>query len=370
MPTLVKYRNLLALVLLVGIARAASAQTEAAPAPPIPVPPLSAAAPPTFKPGLLLQGWYLLDDAAAVQNTFRVRRAELSARGEILPGRFAYGLMFDLARLLEFQDRALPVTPATPGAMPETVTAKQPVGASSVLQDVFITLVTSWADLSIGQFKIPVSYEGYNPSSKLLFAERALVSSRFGDRRDVGLRLAKQFTRFGYSAGLFNGSGGNATDTNEGKDGALRVEVYPVTGLLLAGVVYRSLTGRRKSGARDRLEGDLRFEWRRLLVQAEYIHGRDVAADPTGAVVTTRGHGLYAAFAAHVVQQLQAAVRFGYLDPSRAAGSDHRLAYEAVINHYLRQVEARLQLAFSHFRSPDPARPPQNVLILAAQAVY
>ena len=64
----------------------------------------------------------------------------------------------------------------------------------------------SYLDASIGQFKIPVSYEGYNSSSKLLFAERAPVSRKYGDVRDMGLRLAN-----------FNGTTLDNLDNNKQK---------------------------------------------------------------------------------------------------------------------------------------------------------
>jgi hypothetical protein len=323
----------------------------------------------TFKPGLLLQGWYVYDDAAAVEKTFRVRRAEISAKGEIIPKRFAYSVMFDPAGLLEFQDKSLPVSPAQP-MMPQTVTAKQPPGSISILRDMFVTYLTPVADVSIGQFRIPVGYESYNSSSRLLFPERAMVSTRLADRRDVGLRIAKQFQYVGYSAGLFNGTSVNATDNNDAKDGALRVEAYPVKGLLIAGVAYATLGDRNKVGNRQRYEADLRFERGPILFQGEYIWGRDVTAGPMGSKVFTRGQGFYAAAGVRFLEILQPVVRLSYLDPSTKAEKDHRFAYEGVINCYLRQFDARLQLAFSHFRNADSKKPAQNVLIFGAQAAY
>ncbi len=40
-----------------------------------------------FQPGILLQGWFLADRADETTSTFRVRRAELHLKGEIIPGR-------------------------------------------------------------------------------------------------------------------------------------------------------------------------------------------------------------------------------------------------------------------------------------------
>ena len=224
--------------------------------------------------------------------------------------------------------------------------------------------------MSIGQFKIPVSYEGYNSSSKLLFPERAMVAQRYGDKRDLGLRIAKPFRYVGYSIGLFNGTGVNAADTDESKDGALRVELYPVNGLLLAGVVYATLTERGKAGAKDRYEGDLRFERGPVLLQAEYIQARDVVGGAMGATTAIKGQGFYTAAGVRFFEPLQLVARFGYLDPDKAIAKNHQFAYEGVLNCYLRGLEARLQISFSRFKSADPAKEVQNVLIFAAQAGY
>ncbi|MGA9525613.1 MAG: porin, partial [Myxococcaceae bacterium] len=89
--------------------------------------------------------------------------------------------MIDPARVLEFRDRTL-----------GEATVKQPVGPVSMFQDFYVTYKTTYVEASVGQFKIPVSWEGYNSSSKLLFAER-----------DLGIRLAKKFERFGYMAGVY-----------------------------------------------------------------------------------------------------------------------------------------------------------------------
>ena len=81
-----------------------------------------------------------------------------------------------------------------------------------------------------------------------LFAERAPVSREFGDRRDLGLKLSKAFEYVGYTAGVWNGAGQNNIDNNEGKELGLRLELYPIEGLLIGGVIY-STVGQRDGGA-------------------------------------------------------------------------------------------------------------------------
>src|SRR5262245_57146847 len=126
---------------------------EPAPAPaPAPAPPAAAAqpvepAPPPklaagkqspgafFQPGPLIQIWFLLDHQNDRANSaggewlsqFRIRRAELSIKGDIVPEIVSYRVMIDPAKLLNFQKTDVPVQnqeppPTTPG----TVSVPQP----------------------------------------------------------------------------------------------------------------------------------------------------------------------------------------------------------------------------------------------------
>ena len=266
-----------------------------------------------IQPGILLQGWFQYDKAEKTKyaDRFRLRRAEFGVKGEIVPKLFAYGLVLDFARALEPVDA--PVTVGT-----DTVTIKQPSGASTILNDFYVTLMSEYVDASIGQFKIPVSWEGMNSSAKLMFAERAVVSRAYGDRRDMGLKLTKTFKYFAYFAGIFNGAGQNQLETDQAKDGGARLEAYPIEGMTIAAVGYATLWNRKLPGAKDRWEIDARYEHGPVLVQAEYIRGRDVGA--MGAKTT--GQGFYIAGGYYVLDDLQPVLRFGYFDPNTKSNVD------------------------------------------------
>jgi hypothetical protein len=331
-----------------------------------------------FRPGILLQGWFVTDVSdeqdvdADVTEMFRVRRAELSARGEIVPGWVAYALMIDAAKVLEFGSATIDVEnqdpPPTDPENPEQVTVRQPVSAVSVFQDYFTTFLTPYVDISLGQFKIPVSWEAYNSTSRLLLPERALVVRRLGDRRDLGLRLAKKFGWFGFSAGVFNGAGLNTFETNDQKDLALRLEFYPVEGLTLAAVAYDSVGERDSAGTKDRWEGDVRYENGPFLFQGEYIFGRDVGSDGTA----ISSNGFYAALAWTFIDALQPIVRASYWDPNLdengTGNTDELWQVDAGLNWYIRGNEAKLQLAYSRLQWDDNT--PGNEVILAAQVSY
>ena len=176
---------------------------------------------------------------------------------------------------------------------------------------------------------------------------------------------------FGYSAGIFNGAGQNNLDNNTGKDLALRLEAYPVPGLLIGGVVYQTVGQTDEAGAKTRFEGDLRYEKDGFLAQAEYIYGRDVG---TGGKAV-KGHGFYVALAyALLDQKLQPAVRFGYSDPDTSqdlkapATKDELMQVDVGLHYYLQKQEAKLLLDYYRLQYQDLTA--DNQLIFAAQVAF
>jgi hypothetical protein len=323
-----------------------------------------------FSPGLLLQGQFVYDgttragasgasDVTLSTTTLKVRRLEISAGGELIPKFVKYRFMFDPSRVRD--------TLATVNAVDATgaaVPVKTPVSALSTLQDAYITFTGEFADVLIGQFKNPVSWDGFNPASKIIMPERAFVANLLGGQRDLGVRVEKTFTKFAYWFGVFNGAGQNNFDNNNQKDLSLRVEVYPVPGMTIGGVTYDSVGYRTRAGTKDRWEGDFRYETGPFLIQSEYIRNQDVFKD--GATAIT-GQGAYVALAYKLkglgsgnwMGDLQPVVRVGFydpdtstdLDPTKVAGSnfggnDERMDYEVGLNYYLRNHEMKLQASF------------------------
>jgi hypothetical protein len=362
-----------------------------------------------WQPGVLLQGWFLFDSYGEYHgkdskgnegtldginsSTFRIRRAELVVKGEIMKD-FIFGVMIDPAKVSETKEIPLFGPNSKDPADTDTVAAKLPQGPISVFQDFWVGFKTEWADLAIGQFKIPVSWEGFNSSSKLLFPERAPVSKQFGDKRDLGFKAGKTFKYAGYIAGVWNGSDLNSLDTNNSKDFGLRFEAYPLRGLTVAGVVYFTIGERddyenKNMKIKDRYEADLRYENHGLLFQAEYIKSNDGNTDKdkdTGdpIVKETGGDGFYVALAYTIAGKFQPAVRFGQLNVNTDKGW-HELDLkkekpmlrhiDAGINWFIQKHEAKLQFAYSRIVYEGeidgaPVVPMDNQIIFAAQAAY
>ncbi len=327
-----------------------------------------------IQPSALAQGWFLLERGSGktTTSTFRIRRMEIGAKGEILPKRVGFNLMFDVAKVRE------PVNATVTDSGGDTVTVKVPAASLSPLQDFYITGYHKYVEASVGQFKIPVSWEGYNSSAKIAFPERALISNTYGDKRDLGIRLTKTFKKWMYSAGVFNGQGANNLDTNVQKDVALRLEVYPVEGLMIGGVTYDSVGIRNRAGTKDRWEADVRYEKNNLLLQGEFIRARDKAKDN---VDFTTAQGFYALVGYTIKDKalcgdLQPVVRVGYidpdadknLDPAMSGGSDEMTHIDVGVNYYLKGHEMKLQGAYQRQQFDD--KDAVNQVILAAQVWY
>jgi hypothetical protein len=286
-------------------------------------------------------------------------------KGDIVPKKIGYQIQIDPARALELTKTDAPVNGGGGGTVTVLQPPGDPAGPVTILQDYFITFFTDYADISLGQFKIPVSLEGYNGSSKILFPERALVSRAYGDRRDIGLRVEKKIgDYFGYSLGFFNGAGQNRLDNDIAKDGGLRLEVYPIEGLTVAAVGYTTI-GKRELSGRDRLEADVRYDANDIYVIGEYIHAWDtVERSPY-----VEGHGAYLGGGYTFFGHLQPIARIGFLERDIDTDGDRVRHYELGLQWLFQKNEAKLGVAAGHFVGA-PSAPKRTEVTLAAQVGF
>ncbi len=313
-----------------------------------------------FRPSALLQFWAFYDHSESdKRSTARLRRAEIRVKGEIAPKLVAYHIGIDAAKTLAFGRDA-----------EGDLTAPSD---TSILQDYLITFLSDYADVSLGQFKTQVSLEGITSSSKTILPERSLVSRAYGDRRDVGLKVEKKLgDHFFYSAGIYNGSGQNRVDNNNEKDLSLRLEVYPVEGLTI-GAAGAKTVGERDDGlARDRLEGDIRYDANAFRAEAEYIRAWDGVDDADAGTTRVQGHGGYVALGYTFIDRIQPVVRFGFRDADTDDDdSDVLKQYAAGVNYLLRGNEMKLTLSGEYF-DPESTVASDGMLeiLLAAQVSY
>lgn len=352
---------------------------EAAPKEPPPPKALTVAHEGLVQPFALIQAWlwFAHDNGAKPKNatTFRIRRAELGLKGTIVPDLIKYKVQIDPARALEFDRTAVPVENApapAAGAQPEQVTVLQPgaspgttqSGPATIMKDAFVTVASEYVDASLGQFKIPVSYEASGSPGESLLPEFALVAKQYGDKRDIGVRLEKKFGYVGYVAEIVNGQGQNKLDTNNDKDLALRLEVYPIKWITVAGVIYNTVGDRADASAKERYEGDLKLTPGAAVILSEFIHARDFDAT---AKKFTDGQGAYGAVG-YKIDKFLPVVRVGYLDKNTQTSDDSVVAYEGGVGYLIDENNAKVALSYGAFVPQKGTT--RHEVTLAAQVMF
>jgi hypothetical protein len=297
------------------------------------------------KLGGLLQLWAGAGDnlfSGDVDNSLRIRRAELKLSGSINPVAY-WTVMVDPAK-------SLSVSTTTAGGN-VTGVSLNPTG--NILQDFVLGYKFSPAlALEVGQQKIPLSMDALTSSSKLLAIERSLMNSlptnngRIGDARDIGAMLRYTGNKVEAQAGAFNDAGSrqNQTDDNNAKEFMYHVQ-YKGLGPLLLGV-YQEISGGvngRRETPRKRLGFEAAVEKGRHYIQAEVARAED--NEPA-----VRSEGGYAMYAYQFSPAWQAVVRGDYWNPNRSlSGADKNTEKDLTlgVNYYLTGHNAKLQFNYT-----------------------
>lgn len=226
-------------------------------------------------------------------DTFDVRRARLNIQGDITE-------RFDYRTQVEFG------------------------GTKVLLIDAILGYkFNPYLKLSAGQFLIPFSQENLASNTKLETINRSQVVEALTARgtdvignqngRDVGLQFSGSYKLIDYAAGVFNGSGVNATDTNRDKDIIGRLVFRPLKDLSIGGSYYTGkytlATALGTENDRIRAGAELAYVKERYSVKGEYIQGKDA---------TIKKNGWYVQATYFIItKKLQSVFKFDTFDPNK-----------------------------------------------------
>ena len=276
------------------------------------------------------------------RNGMIIRRAEFYARGRVTE-RMRYETLFDLS------------------------------GSAPIVRDAFVEIAGApYANVRLGQFRIPFGIETHLSSNHLLFIDRMLVTY-LGEQQQVAPSVLQEWDRgvqlvgepisgplnVSYALALINGDGLNTVDANELKDTVGRVGIR-LAGFQVGSSVYR---GRRRDAAapfpyRDRT----RVGWdaeinpnplKALLIRGELVSGRDDS--------TTR-RGWYVLAAYRLTDRWEPAARVERWDPDRGAGNDAFTRTTLGVNYH---IAGDTRLAVNYEFRDDKAHPALGNLALA-----
>lgn len=308
-------------------------------------------------------GFFSQDSAFPRQaDSFRLRRGELRVTAPQITDRISGTIMIDPAKALSNNPFTVPAVGAsvTP-AINQSTTVFQELQLSYLLHKA--KRGNHYFD--IGQFKLPIGYEGdLNSSGQLQAVERALMfqardpfGGAAGDIRDTGAELRGTFDQFDYRLGVFNGLGERQNTTAAGDPKALvgRLVFKPraVNGLQV-GVSggtgdTRNIPASGSQAKRDVFNLFSVYKRKKVTFQAEYLDGKaqTIAAAP-GATRDIKGY--YGSFGYLFTPRLEGVARYEYFDFDRdlvgAPGASSDASVKDLIlgvNYYIKGHNAKIQ---------------------------
>jgi len=205
-----------------------------------------------------IQPQYTYDQAnGAHTSNFHFNRARIGVVGSI-PYDFSYYVMTELS----------------------------PTKGGPYLLDAFITYsrFAPFANITVGQFKMPFGLELSTPCQSLHTIDRSLVVNELASPfRDLGVMLyggynfgVRESNIIDWKIALTNGKGMNKTDNNSFKDITARLIISPLDFIHIGGSVKK---GKVLADGIDndllRYGADISVEYFNFLVQAEFIAGKD-----------------------------------------------------------------------------------------------
>lgn len=236
-----------------------------------------------------------------------IRRARLDLRGDLTPY-WSYQFQFDFA--------------GSNGKLLDAVADFKP---------------WDFLNISIGQTKIPLSYENQISDNKMEGNDRSQVVEALVARsndvngnhngRDIGVLAGGTFlkingkNRIEYRVGVFNGEGINLSDSNNAKSTSGRIVGHLIKGLDVGASFYsgwdKFTIGKGFPAInqnRSRYGFELNYELKRFYFRGEYLQGKDAEISREGWYIQS---GYYV-----IPGKVQALLKYDVYDPNKTKTGD------------------------------------------------
>jgi hypothetical protein len=289
-------------------------------------------------------------------NSFRLRRGEIRITAPTITPRISGTVMFDVAKFI-------------------TNSAANPVVSpnNNVLQEIQLSYLLKKATApstnniyaDIGQFKIPIGYEGDLVSSgalqtverALMFRARDVNNGGAGDIRETGAQLRGTLGQFDYRLGVFNGLGErqNQLATGDARAYVARLAFRPksIEGLMVGVSGGKANLGTNPTGAglsavrtdREVLNMFAAYKRDKLTIQTEYLTGEGQNLTAAGAAGTRRDlRGYYGSLGYMFTPKIEGVLRYDFFDFARNRDLETEVKeLTAGINYYIKGNNAKIQ---------------------------
>jgi len=255
--------------------------------------------------------------------------------------------------------------------------------------DAFITWkrLGPWANISVGQFKMPFGLELSTPCQALHTIDRSLVVNELASPfRDLGVMIYggtnfnKEYQMLQWKLAFTNGTGMNKIDNNRRKDITVRAIVSPLDWLHIGGSYkYGSVLADNNSDKLTRYGADISVEKFNFLLQGEYIGGVDDGFKLEGggcgqdATITPadgefKKNGYYAMLLYKTPWNLQPVFKFESYEPDADIDNNIKNSTTLGLNYFFNEW-TRLQLNYviNDFAGNDK---PNNKFMAQLQVIF
>lgn len=254
------------------------------------------------------------------------------------------------------------------------------------LLDAFISYTRyDYLKLSLGSFKSPFGLETNTACSGLATVYRSKATLELNSPfRDLGLMFlgGNQDTKIRYALGLMNGKGLGHRDDNHFKDIVGRVVLSPINWLHVGGSFKYgqspSAAGLEDPDIRTRLGAELEMNFNgRLIVQGEYIYGKDMGSSIVGGGCSGGGEvvlgdkvrsGGFIQALYNVNYMLQPVVKFEYYDANANIKNNEEYVATLGLNYFINDW-TRLQLNY-RYAAEMPVDTPNDMMVIQLQVKF
>jgi uncharacterized coiled-coil protein SlyX len=290
------------------------------------------------------------------QDTFRLRRAEIRITAPNITSRVSGTVQIDFAKFV-----------TNSSSSPFAVNA-----SSNVLQEIQLSYLLRKATapsqnniyVDLGQFKLPIGYEGDLVSSgalplierALLFRARDVNGGGNGDVRDTGIQLRGTQGQFDYRLGIFNGLGERQNAQAQGDPKAIvaRLLYRPkgIDGLQLGASFGRGNTRvapTTSGGATTRFDREIYnafavYKKDKWTFQGEYVTGKGQNLTATGAAGRERDFQGYYAHAGYLFSpKIEGVLRYDTFNFDRNISDAAVKEISAGLNYFIKGNNAKIQ---------------------------
>ena len=297
-------------------------------------------------------------------------------------------------------------------------------GSSKLLEHAYMNYrLLDEVQILAGQTKVPFGRQWLNSSGSQQFVDRTVASDTFRPGYDTGVKLSGDILKglTTYELGLYGGAGQTTARTTNDSAIAARVTVNPFGKmaysesdldnsakplLSVGGNYYRNtlaatfkaaagttpasttletnaITLAGSSGwlgkgvssftASEKIDVnsygvDAAFKWHGASVLTEYLLGQ---ADGQASNKTLRAHGFYAQAGYCIIPKtLEAAIRYGYVDPNRDKANDLVRETAGAVSYYFSKHDLKLQGDVTNLHDQGKSKSDDLIFRLQAQVIF